>query len=142
MSNPTPPTILRNLYAKLETMEKELNENSGSLSVTYNNNDNNNIQNPVEEQRAPNAAAPMSPLTLPSNGNASVNDVRKNYNVVDKFSKLSISDQRSSSFSNPSNSSPQPRYQETDYAIASVRSDNSNGGRGRVSYSSNNEKDN
>lgn len=142
MSNPTPPTILRNLYAKLETMEKELNENSGSLSVTYNNN-NDNIQNPIEEQSAPNAGTPMSPLTLPSNSNVPVNDVKKNYNVVDKFSKLTISDQRSSSFSNPSNNSSQPRYQENDYARASVRSDNSNSSRGRVSYSSNNnEKDN
>jgi len=129
MSNPTPPTILRNLYAKLEVMERELNESAGeSPAMTYN--------KPIEEeqQRAPPpVSSPMSPLTLPSGNTAQGN-------VIDKFSKLSIGDQRSSSYSNPSNGSPQPRYQDQqDYARISMRSDNS---KGRVSYSStNNDKD-
>jgi hypothetical protein len=109
-------------------MEKELNESSGSPSLSYN--------KPIEEQQQrmpPPAGTPMSPLSLPSNGNS-------NQNVIDKFSKLSVSDQRSSSFSNPSNNSPQPRYQDADYARSSIRSD---GSRGRSSHTyNNNEKDN
>jgi len=119
MSNPTPPTILRNLYAKLETMEKELNESSGSLSSPYNNNSN-NIQNPVEEQNVPNANDQISPISLPSNNNTPIN-------VVDKFSNLSLSEQRTSSLTNP-NGSQQLRIQDN-----RVRSD-SNSGRGRISY--------
>jgi len=118
MSNPTPPTILRNLYAKLETMEKELNENSNS---------------PSSLEKFDNPKAPMSPLTLPSNGN--VTDSKKQYNVVDKMSKLSMNDPR---YSN--GSSPQIVYQDSEYArhSSSVRSD-STGHRVRGSYS---EKDN
>jgi len=118
MSNPTPPTILRNLYAKLETMEKELNENSNSPSM-------HNQENPKP---------PMSPLTLPSNGNP--NDMKKPYNVVDKMSKLSMNDPR---YSNHSSGSPQVNYQD-EYTrhSASIRSSDS-GHRARGSYS---DKDN
>lgn len=117
MSNPTPPTILRNLYAKLETMEKELNENSNSPSTI--------------QQKQENPKPPMSPLTLPSNGNP--NDMKKQYNVVDKMSKLSINDSR---YSNNSNGSSQVFYQDNEFVrhSSSIRSD-SNGQRGRSSYS-------
>jgi len=92
-TNPTPPTILRNLYAKLETMEKELIENTNSPSQK------------IDGQKP----APMSPLTLPSNGGTAVD--KKQYNVIDKFSKMSINDQRGSNYS-ASNSSPSTLYQE------------------------------
>ncbi|ORX84772.1 hypothetical protein BCR32DRAFT_242346 [Anaeromyces robustus] len=93
-TNPTPPTILRNLYAKLENMEKELNETTNSPS-----------QKVVDGQKP----APMSPLTLPSNGGNAVD--KKQYNVIDKLSKMSINDQHVSNYP-ASNSSPSTLYQE------------------------------
>jgi len=134
MIKPNHPTILRNLYAKLEVMEKELNENSGSLSSPYNNNNNDNdIQKPVEEQRVPNPNDQISPspLSLPSNNNIPVN-------VIDKFSNLSLSEQRTSSLTNPNNSTQQLRIQNNNFNR--VRSD-SNSGRGRISYYPNTERD-
>ncbi|ORX54770.1 hypothetical protein BCR36DRAFT_581659 [Piromyces finnis] len=109
MSNPTPPTILRNLYAKLETMEKELNENSSSMV-----------------QKPDNIKPPMSPLSLPSNGNPS--DIKKQYNIVDKMSKLSMNDPHNAA-------SPQIAYQDSEFPkySSSVRSD-SLGQRVRGSY--------
>jgi len=80
-TNPTPPTILRNLYAKLETMEKELNETT-----------NNSPSSRQGENQKVNGT-PMSPLTLPSNSN-NPSDVKKYNAVVDKMSKLSMNDPR------------------------------------------------
>jgi len=51
----------------------------------------------------------MSPLALPSNGGNIID--KKQYNVIDKFSKMAINDQHSSNYS-ATNSSPSTLYQE------------------------------
>jgi len=111
MSNPTPPQIMRNLYAKLENLEKKLNESGDSYIQ-------NQIPTPANSQGI---TKPGSPEELHSNGSI---DMKKTYNnVVERISKININDPHLSNYSSNSNSSP-TLYQDSDYINhSSLKSD-------------------
>lgn len=146
------PTILRNLYAKLENMEQELNKKAQYSDypmsptsppppvLTQNNSSAQTVNN----------ANRNSVTVLSSPSNATVNsDINNGFNsLIDKLSKLNTNDHSripsvSSAFSNSTlGTSPQTLYQQdSDYNNAkhvSVKSDSSVSTRGRISYASTN----
>jgi len=114
--NVTNPTIIRNLYAKLENMEREYNLNKSSTAAVS--------QSPSNAVITP--MSPLSPLSLPVNSNIDIkkkkpsNALEKINDVVEKMSKLNINNE-SQVLNYPSSS------QDSDYVNRSTLSLRRNG---------------
>jgi len=110
------PTLIRNLQARLENIEKEYNQNKSSTAAE--------VQSPSNAVVAP--LTPLSPLSLPVNGNVDIkkkkpsNALEKINDVVEKMSKLNINND-SQVLNYPSSS------QDSDYVNRSTLSLRRNG---------------